>query len=227
MKEPPNSRYFAPARSGQPSVWITRRRSLATRQTSLTPSAQTCGVVPPSPNRSIPVPDGRVERHLGKPLASSEEPLQRAWVDDGAGEQVGPGLLALLDHSDRHLAQPLGDGGRVLQQLPESDRAGQPCGAGAHDRDADLDPLVFGIRGRGNRLRDAERRRKFRRTSHAARRCRMSSVSFGTIWCRSPTTPRSAYSKIGAFGSLLIATITFAPCMPTLCWIAPEIPTAM
>src|SRR5205823_10371296 len=29
--------------------------------------------------------DGPVERHLVKPLASSEEPLQRAWVDDGAG----------------------------------------------------------------------------------------------------------------------------------------------
>src|SRR5579862_588366 len=46
------------------------------------------------------------------------------------------------------------------------------------------------------------------------------------IACRSPTTPRSAYSKIGAWGSLLIATITPEPCIPTLCWIAPLIPTA-
>ncbi len=55
---------------------------------------------------------------------------------------------------------------------------------------------------------------------------RTSSVSFGTTWCRSPTTPRSLNSKMGAFASLLIATITFELCMPTLCWIAPEIPQA-
>ena len=48
----------------------------------------------------------------------------------------------------------------------------------------------------------------------------------GTISFRSPTTPRSAYSKIGACGSLLIATIVPEPCIPTLCWIAPEMPTA-
>ena len=50
--------------------------------------------------------------------------------------------------------------------------------------------------------------------------------SSGTIACRSPTTPRSENSKIGAFGSLLIETITLEPCMPTLCWIAPEMPSA-
>ena len=58
-------------------------------------------------------------------------------------------------------------------------------------------------------------------------RARTSSVSFGTISCRSPTTPTSQKSKIGAFGSLLIATMVPDPCMPTLCWIAPEIPQAM
>ena len=45
--------------------------------------------------------------------------------------------------------------------------------------------------------------------------------------CTSPTTPRSQKSKIGAFASLLIATIVSAPAMPTLCWIAPEMPQAM
>ena len=59
-----------------------------------------------------------------------------------------------------------------------------------------------------------------------ALRWRRSSVSFGTISCTSPTTPRSLNSKIGAFGSLLIATITFELCMPTLCWTAPEMPSA-
>ena len=52
------------------------------------------------------------------------------------------------------------------------------------------------------------------------------SVSFGTILLRSPTMPRSENSKIGAFESLLIATMFSELCMPTLCWIAPEMPAA-
>ena len=54
----------------------------------------------------------------------------------------------------------------------------------------------------------------------------IASVSFGTILCRSPTTPRSENSKIGAFGSLLIARMFSEFCIPTLCWIAPETPAA-
>src|SRR3954452_12656351 len=55
----------------------------------------------------------------------------------------------------------------------------------------------------------------------------ISSVSCGATWNRSPTTPKSAISKIGASGSLLIATIVLDVCMPARCWIAPEMPTAM
>src|SRR6266513_2782975 len=50
------------------------------------------------------------------------------------------------------------------------------------------------------------------------------SVNLGRILCRSPTTPRSLNSKIGALGSLLIARMFSELCIPTLCWIAPEIP---
>src|SRR5439155_6854016 len=89
-----------------------------------------------------------------------------------------------------------------------------------------LDPLFRWIRGRGDKVARVERRRELRRLRHA-RRCLTNSVSFGTISCTSPTTPRSENSKIGAFGSLLIATITPELCIPTLCWIAPEIPHAM
>ena len=52
------------------------------------------------------------------------------------------------------------------------------------------------------------------------------SVSFGRILFRSPTMPRSENSKIGAFASLLIATMFSELCIPTLCWIAPEMPAA-
>src|SRR5262249_16224224 len=54
-----------------------------------------------------------------------------------------------------------------------------------------------------------------------------SSVSCGATVNRSPTTPKSASSKIGASGSLLMATMVLDVCMPARCWIAPEIPTAM
>ena len=44
---------------------------------------------------------------------------------------------------------------------------------------------------------------------------------------RSPTTPKSASSKIGASGSLFTAMIVLEVCMPARCWMAPEMPTAM
>src|SRR5512132_4344047 len=135
-------------------------------------------------------------------------------------------LLPLLEHRDRHLSQTLAHLGRVLQQLAEPDRAGQPRGARPDDQDPDLDALVLRIRRRGDVLARIERRRIVGRL-HDPLRARTSSVSFGTISCTSPTTPRSENSKIGACGSLLIATITPDACIPTLCWIAPEIPQAM
>lgn len=52
------------------------------------------------------------------------------------------------------------------------------------------------------------------------------STACGTTLNRSPTTPKSAMSKIGASASLFTATIVFEVCMPALCWIAPEMPRA-
>src|SRR5580692_7973920 len=53
------------------------------------------------------------------------------------------------------------------------------------------------------------------------------SVSCGTTWNRSPTTPKSASSNIGASASLLITMMVLDVCMPARCWMAPEMPTAM
>ena len=55
----------------------------------------------------------------------------------------------------------------------------------------------------------------------------ISSVAAGSTVCRSPTTPKSTSSKIGASSSLLTATMVFEVCMPARCWIAPEMPLAM
>ena len=159
-----------------------------------------------------------------RPVA--EQRPQRARVDDGSREQVRARALALVDHGHRHLAEPLGRFRVLLHQLPEPDRARETRGPRADDADADLDALVGRVGGHGDRLRRREGRREVGRPDGHERRSRTSSVSLGTIWWTSPTTPRSEYSKIGAFGSLLIATMTCEDCMPTLCWIAPEIPSA-
>ena len=52
-------------------------------------------------------------------------------------------------------------------------------------------------------------------------------VSAGTIFSASPTTPRSAIFMIGASASLLMAMMIFEAFMPTVCCMAPEMPTAI
>ena len=49
----------------------------------------------------------------------------------------------------------------------------------------------------------------------------------GTAVNRSASSPKSATEKIGASGSLLIATMTLLSFMPARCWIAPLMPQAM
>ena len=53
-----------------------------------------------------------------------------------------------------------------------------------------------------------------------------SAVACGSTVNRSPTTPKSTSSKIGASSSLLTATIVLEVCMPARCWMAPEMPAA-
>jgi hypothetical protein len=43
----------------------------------------------------------------------------------------------------------------------------------------------------------------------------------------SPTIPRFAIRKIGALGSVLIATMVWEDFIPITCWTAPDIPHAM
>lgn len=52
------------------------------------------------------------------------------------------------------------------------------------------------------------------------------SVNCGATLNRSPTTPKSLISKMGASESLLTATIILEVCIPARCWMAPEIPRA-
>ena len=167
-----------------------------------------------------------VERHLVDPRAPLEQPLQRQRVDHRAREQVRTGSLSFLEQGDRNFAEPIRQLGMLLRQLAQPDRSGQTRRACADDQKADVDSLVDRVGRRDDRLRSRPRRRILGWANAHDARARTSSTSLGTIACRSPTTPRSENSKIGALASLLIATITFEPCMPTLCWIAPEMPSA-
>ena len=90
------------------------------------------------------------------------------------------------------------------------------CGAAAGDLtpDARTPPAGAG-RGRSSYVRAGQPLRSL-----------TFSVAAGSTECRSPTTPKSTSSKIGASGSLLTATIVFEVCMPARCWIAPEMPLA-
>ena len=144
-----------------------------------------------------------------------------------------PARLALLDERDRHLAERLGQIGLLGEAHHEAVGAGQPRRATADDDDADLDALVLRVGRRGDELRRrADGRRVVAGDDAVAARhyepflALMASVSLGTILLRSPTIPRSENSKIGALASLLIATMFSEDCIPTLCWIAPEMPAA-
>src|SRR6266581_3856547 len=167
-----------------------------------------------------------VRRQVLNPVAILEQAAERTGIDHRAGEQMRARLLALLDERDRNIAESLRNLGVLLEQLTEADRTGKACGPGADDEDPYLDTLVDRVARLGDELAAREGRREVRSARHADLRWFTSSVSFGTISCTSPTTPRSLNSKIGAFGSLLTATITLELCMPTLCWIAPEMPSA-
>ena len=137
------------------------------------------------------------------------------------------GDAALLDHGHRHLAEALGQLLVVGEQLQQPDRACQPGLPAADDRDADLDPLVRIVGRRADELvRRVDGRRELAGSNAHCFFAFTASVSFGTILLRSPMMPRSENSKIGALESLLMATMFSEACMPTLCWIAPEMPAA-
>ena len=147
-----------------------------------------------------------------------EELLQRPRPHDRARQVVPAAGLRLLDDRHRHLAERLEQLLVVGQQRQQAVGARQARRAAADDRDADLDQLVLVVEAVLDELaRRIDRGRELRRCRRAAvAACHdraqpffafTASVSFGRILLRSPTMPRSEYSKIGALESLLIATM--------------------
>ena len=168
--------------------------------------------------------EGKVARRR-----AGEELAEGVRVDDRAREEVRAGRLALVEDGDRHVAEPLGELGPSSSSWPARTAAARPAGPPPTIRiPTSIRSSAGSVGSRTNSAGSNGGGKSAGRTGGAdyPRRSRTSSVSFGMISCRSPTTARSAYSKIGAFASLLIATIVPEFCIPTLCWIAPEIPQA-
>ena len=177
----------------------------------------------------MPLVDASAPADYPPPVDSQGEFIKRGLDDEDELIEVGVAIVgggtAGLAAANR-LLQLLADD----EELREPDRAGQAGRPAAHDGHAGGDLIVLGVPRRPDELagRVDGRRVVDRSDAHPQPpfRAFSAAVSLGRILFRSPTTPRSENSKIGAFGSLLIATMFSEDCMPTLCWIAPEMPAA-
>src|SRR5262249_1827078 len=146
-----------------------------------------------------------------------EDGLARRVVDTGVG--LGRNLRAVTGLLELDHGAPLVIGGDRLPGLGceftyHGDQDGRRTSIGAHFIECGVDfgaNLAQPLRGRRHRQVFAFR----------------ASMSLGTTFDASPTTPRSETPKIGASGSLLMAMMLSEPFMPTMCCVAPEMPIAM
>ena len=142
MNEPPNSWYFACGRSGQPIVCTTRRNGFATFQTSFTPSAQTCGLSPSSPNVSIATP-------VRWPCVPSQRIVTRARMSEPGskfGEPLAEAAASLVAGSDSDDASVLDE--QLLRDRLRKDRRARLLGllrepAGQLRQGRDVVPVVL------------------------------------------------------------------------------------
>src|SRR4051794_29575333 len=166
--------------------------------------------------------DAGTTRRLGAPLP--EQPLHgqvvRLGATAGEDDLAGPGPDRQCEGLPRLLHHPPGSPPGGVQRR----RVADDLEPGAHRLD--------GLREHRRRRRMVEVRPALRHGPASLRaadqpfRATISRVRTGSTWCRSPTTPKSTSSKIGASGSLLTATIVLEVCIPARCWIAPEMPAA-
>ena len=150
-----------------------------------------------------------------------------ARVDDGAREEVRARLLALLEDGDRDVAEPLGDLGRSSSSWPRRIAHARPAGPAPTIRTPTSMRSSAGSVGAAiaSPARTAAGSRRAGRHQPPFR-CAHELGQLGDDLVQVADDAEVANSKIGAFGSLLIATITLELCIPTLCWIAPEMPQA-
>src|SRR5262249_27537453 len=153
--------------------------------------------------------DGEVVR-LGP--AAGEDDLARPRA-----EHLGQLLPGFLHHPAGAAARGV-QGGRVPQVAELGSHRGDRLGTHRRSRRVIQVDRIGAVRIHSSIQRS--RRAAYFRLPISSRSC-------GTTLNRSPTTPKSASSKIGASGSLFTAIIVLDVCMPARCWIAPEMPIAM
>ena len=126
-------------------------------------------------------------------------------------------------HGDRP-ERGVGAGHELLHRRAERGvtTRGRKEGPGSAKQDGDHE----GERNEGDeRGNDSDLHAGYRNPPQPVRE-RSSLAIAGAISNRSPITTMSANSAIGASGSRLTATIVPAVCIPTLCWMAPDTPSA-
>ena len=153
---------------------------------------------------------------------------ERRRIEDRARQHVGPDLARLLQHRNRERFAAA-----LLLQLRQPERSRHPRRTAADDEDVYVEGIAT------HQPRSSVQLPSYQSPVLQLDNCSNwklvtgdggylfnSATIAGTISNRSPVMPKSAISKIGASGSLLIATIVREPFIPTRCWMAPEIPSA-
>ena len=147
---------------------------------------------------------------------------------DGRTDRVGPELAAAdgIDAAGRSVERLVDPRGEVADRRPEAlDLAGarhDPAGPPQDDEESQRQGEERGDGQQDRQVGDGHDGAH----PHQPDRARSSARRALPTSNRSPTTIRSAKSAIGASGSRLTATIVDAVCMPTLCWMAPLMPSA-
>ena len=175
---------------------------------------------------------------VGRPvlgLEIGEELLQARRAHHRAREVVGAADLALLDHRHRHLAEALHQLRLVGQQLQELVRAREAGGAAADDGDPDLDALLLVVElaldelllrvDRGWELRGRDDPAVRRR--HCLALLGLDRVGqLGDDLVEVADDPEVGELEDRRVRVLVDRHDVLRDRMPTLCWMAPEMPAA-
>ena len=234
LREQPEPRRRPPAAASPGAVLRTRQVRQARQRTPKQEPAQ----LQRQPARHCRLLTGAADRDAGRPVLKQPELMQPVLLQPAlkqpalkqhrTPEQEPVQLGQQAERRRRRLAGEAPDAGRQERQ-PAVQLQRQPAVRSLPGRPVSL-PLS-GLR----HPRPGYRHHRHRREPGAApfspwnypRFASIALTSWGTTVKRSPTTPKSAISKMGASASLLIAMMVLAVCMPARCWMAPEMPSAM
>ena len=195
-----------------------------------------------SPRRSAPTPASQDGDRSSRKPSQGRVPISGRWKSRWNSAPYPSTIVSTRTRNPQKASTCADPGHRPGQQLALAENLGEFRAQRGRPRRACGRARPVARLGRAGRAWRAGGRRRERQRGHhqperpvpkspcavspPRLRLSISSIRAGRTVCRSPTTPKSAIWKIGAFGSLLIATMVRDPCMPARCWIAPEMPPA-